>query len=105
MAHTNTRREPPHISSANSLKVTQLNRNALPLSYSNHILSAVSYSNRHDSMWSKNSDGGNNEEHPEAHSMLVERSSGYVKKSAMAERKSSVAHITQTKKKNVRRQP
>ncbi|GIX79883.1 hypothetical protein CEXT_153301 [Caerostris extrusa] len=41
----------------------------------------------------------NNEEHPEAHSMLVERSYGYVKKSAMAECESSVTHTTQTQKK------
>ncbi|GIY57878.1 hypothetical protein CDAR_170281 [Caerostris darwini] len=41
----------------------------------------------------------NNEQHPEAHSMLVERSSGYVKKSAMAECESSVTHTVETKKK------
>ncbi|GIX88395.1 hypothetical protein CEXT_129061 [Caerostris extrusa] len=38
----------------------------------------------------------NTEEHPEAHYMLVERSSGYVKKSAVAECK-KIYYVTHTK--------
>ncbi|GIX88398.1 hypothetical protein CEXT_129071 [Caerostris extrusa] len=127
MAHTNTHREPPHISSSNSLKATQLNRNELRLLLYNQILSAVPYGNRHNTLWLKKilsrayrvgcergraekemgrsrflcASASNNEEHPEADSMPVERSSGYVKKSAMAECESSVIHTTQAKKKRM----